>query len=426
MAQEDVEVWLRKKIGLEPNSIGSNQIARALRKRFLASGLADMHSYLRKLRTSIQEQEELIENIVVQETWFFRDRHPFNFLARHVSSEWLPNQPHSVLRVISVPCATGEEPYSIAMTLLEAGLKPNQFQINAADISKQAILKAKAAVYGKNSFRGENLDFQKKYFQPTADGFRLCELVRNSVNFRQGNVLEPLFLSAQKPMHIIFCRNLLIYLEASARLSILEVLERSLINSGLLFVGSAEAGQITSNQLVSVRFPLSFAYRKVGKRKEKLNLEINQSITAPAVPQSRKLPRATTAQQRCTAQKNPQLLPASLQTSKEHIQGKQEQDSLLETARNLANQGNLPEAVTLCKTYLQSNRTSAKAYVLLGEVHQGLDNNKEAENCYQKAIYLEPNYYEALVHMALLKENSGDLEGAAIIRARIQRLPKQE
>lgn len=424
MVQEEVEAWLRKTIGLEPNSIGSSQIARAFRKCFLASGLTNQHSYLRKLRTSTKEQEELIENIVVPETWFFRDRHPFNFLARYISSEWLPTNAHTVLRVLSVPCATGEEPYSIAMTLLKAGLKPHQFQIDATDISKQAILKAKAGIYGKNSFRGENLNFREKYFQPTAHGFQLCELVRNSVNFRQGNILEPLFLRVQKPMHIVFCRNLLIYLEPSARLHILQILDRLLADSGLLFVGSAEAGQINSKQFVAVRVPLSFAYRKLEKREKKLNLEINKSIKASAAPKSRQLPRATTAQPSFPVQKNPQLPSASPRTGKKQESGKQEQDSLLEIARNLANQGNLSEAVTLCKTYLQSNRTSAQAYVLLGEVHQGLDNNQEAENCYQKAIYLEPNYYEALVHLAFLKENNGDLEGAAVIRARIQRLPK--
>ncbi|NES25410.1 MAG: tetratricopeptide repeat protein [Symploca sp. SIO3E6] len=96
----------------------------------------------------------------------------------------------------------------------------------------------------------------------------------------------------------------------------------------------------------------------------------------------------------------------------------------LETARNLANQGQLEEAVTVCENYLSENRTSAQAYILLGEVYQGLDNNEQAEQYFHKAIYLEPNSYEALVHLALIKEHRGDHEKAAILRRRIERLPK--
>jgi len=95
---------------------------------------------------------------------------------------------------------------------------------------------------------------------------------------------------------------------------------------------------------------------------------------------------------------------------------------LLEKARRLANQGSLEEAATLCKTYLSQNLTSAEAYVLLGEVHQALGNDEQAEQCFQKAVYLKPNYYEALFHLALLQENRGDLAKATVIRQRIQRL----
>ena len=81
----------------------------------------------------------------------------------------------------------------------------------------------------------------------------------------------------------------------------------------------------------------------------------------------------------------------------------------------------LQEAASLCETYIQQNITSTEAYLLLGQVQQGLGNPEAAEKSFQRALYLQPDCLVALVHLALLKENRGDTAGAAIIRARIQR-----
>src|SRR6478672_4291209 len=110
MIQAAIENLLRQKIGLNATAVGSNTIARAMRHRMTATGLADEATYLTQLYASATELEALIETIVVPETWFFRDREPFVLLAHYVTSEWLPAHPHRVLRVLSLPCSTGEEP----------------------------------------------------------------------------------------------------------------------------------------------------------------------------------------------------------------------------------------------------------------------------------------------------------------------------
>lgn len=94
----------------------------------------------------------------------------------------------------------------------------------------------------------------------------------------------------------------------------------------------------------------------------------------------------------------------------------------LQTVKKLADDGRSAEAIALCKSYLVHHPTSAAAYTLLGELYQAHQQNAEAERCFQRAIYLEPTCYEALVHLALLKENQGDTVGAKIIQQRIQRL----
>ena len=460
MVQTEIEVILNKKIGLDAKVMSSSKIIKAVKERQLACGLQDMQTYLRELQRSHQELEELIESVIVPETWFFRNAEAFTFLSRYVRTEWY--NANSVLRLLSIPCSTGEEPYSIAMCLMDTGFAPHQFRIDAVDISKRALLKAKRAVYNHNSFRGKDIAFRERYFKQTAEGYQLSEVVSRTVNFRKGNILDPLFQGSVAPYHVIFCRNLLIYFDRSARSHAIEVLDRLLTPGGLLFVGHAETGQLKKDRFVSVRHPLSFAYRKVEQTKLAgsqgvWSKPVDKNIDPPAVgsPQTPRSkgglkspplrkggfggdPITTNADHtRSQGFAPPTSLPLTAPVSSPRDPAKEKrlltidkglppkdnpQKSWLETARRLANIGQLDEAANLCETYLAHNRTNAQAYLLLGEVLSAAGKKDRAEASFQKAIYLEPNYYEALVYLALLKENRGDRRGAAIIRQRIQRL----
>ncbi len=398
MVQAAIETMLRDKIGLDASSIGSRTIARAVEKRRLACDLSDVTSYFYHLQTSTQELEELIETVVVPETWFFRDKEPFVYLSQYVTTEWL--KASSILRVLSVPCSTGEEPLSIAMTLLDSGLAPTQFSIDAVDISKRALLKAKQAIYSERSFRGGGLQAKQRYFRSLADGYEVRPFVRNTVKFIQGNILKPGFLSEGK-YQIIFCRNLLIYLDLAARNQVLEALDQALAPSGLLFVGAAETSQITAKHYTSIPHPFAFGYRKQNR----------------AIPNVKPLMLAPAALVKAPASKSP-LNPQPPQPIRSSA------SSELEIAKHLADRGQLEEAGKLCESYLSANRTDAQAYILLGEVYQALNRLGQAEQSFQKAIYLNPNAYEALIHLALLKEKRGDKVGSEILRQRIQRLLK--
>ena len=109
--------------GMSPGVLGDKNLARAVRERMSACNLADEEQYLEKVRSSSWEMEALIEAVVVPETSFFRDKGPFVFLGRHIRDEAARARPAAPLRILSAPCSSGEEPYSIAMVLQEAGLK---------------------------------------------------------------------------------------------------------------------------------------------------------------------------------------------------------------------------------------------------------------------------------------------------------------
>lgn len=398
MVQAAIETILRQKIGLDASSIGSRTIALAVEQRRLACGLPDQKSYLYQLQTTARELEELIETVVVPETWFFRDKEPFVYLSQYVTTEWLKAN-CSILRVLSVPCSTGEEPLSIAMTLLDSGLAPTQFRIDAVDISKRALLKAKRAIYSNRSFRGGDVQAKQRYFQEVADGYEVRPFVRDTVKFIHGNLLKPGFLSEGK-YQIIFCRNLLIYLDRAARNQVIQALDRALAPSGLFFVGAAETAQITAKHYTSIRHPFAFGYRKDNRAE----VPVKPLKIAPAaivnVPDSKS---------------TPDLQPP---------QPVRSASSELEIAKQLADRGQLEEAAKLCESYLSKNRTHAQAYILLGEVYQGLNRLEQAEQSFAKAIYLNPHAIDALIHLALLKEQRGDQVGSEILRQRVQRLLK--
>ena len=138
MPQAAIVALLRHSIGLNPEAIGPEVIARAVRHRMVQCA-SDLQTYLERIQTSEQELHALIDEVVVPETWFFRDQMPFAYLGRYVMAEWLPTHQHAVFRVLSLACSTGEEPYSIAMALLDSGLAPQHVRIDAVDISHQAL-----------------------------------------------------------------------------------------------------------------------------------------------------------------------------------------------------------------------------------------------------------------------------------------------
>src|SRR6266852_1112454 len=156
MALADFENLLKASIGLDVGSVGRSSIERAVADRQSACALPDRHMYWERVSTCGAELQALIEAVVVPETWFFRDREAFATLASIGQEQWLRAPADGVLRLLSLPSSTGEEPYSMAMALLDAGVPAHRFQVDAVDISARVLAYAGRRMYGKNSFRGQD------------------------------------------------------------------------------------------------------------------------------------------------------------------------------------------------------------------------------------------------------------------------------
>jgi chemotaxis protein methyltransferase WspC len=229
---------LKESIGLDVVSVGWSTLERAVTSRMSATSVSDVSTYEQCVRASRAELQALIEAIVVPETWFFRDREAFAVLVRTMLERRTTQA--SRVRVLSVPSSTGEEPYSIAMALLDAGLAPEAFQVDAIDVSGEAIARATTGRYGRNSFRGRDLAYRARHFEPVESDYRVSSQVRNQVTFRQGSLFAADVLS-DSIYDAIFCRNLLIYFDRATQDRAVRTLRRRLTSDGLLFVAPSEA-----------------------------------------------------------------------------------------------------------------------------------------------------------------------------------------
>ena len=234
---------LTTKLGLDPDAVGPSFLTMVARRSVAKSGQADLDSFVDAARHGGEAWEILLDQVLVLETWFFRDRATFETLPSLVRHRW--RGPGSApVRLLSWPCSTGEEPYSVAIALSEAGLPREAFTIDAADVSPQAIAAARAGIYGPRSFRGAGPWHRSPYFEH-AEGrghWRVTPAYRSMVEFRRANLVSLHGLAPAARYDVVLCRNVLIYLHAEARARVMRTLGSLLEPGGVLIVGHAEAG----------------------------------------------------------------------------------------------------------------------------------------------------------------------------------------
>jgi chemotaxis protein methyltransferase WspC len=417
-----IEALLASRIGLDPISVGSRLISRAAHKRMKELGLGDMAAYESRVRQSEPELQSLIEEVIVPESWFFRDDRPFQWFRDYVCAKWLSDALRPPLRILSLPCAGGEEPYSIAMTLNDLGLPDYRFFIDGIDISAHRLEIARRGIYSANAFRGSDLSFRARYFRELEGAYELDATIRSKVHFAHASVLDPNLLYGSPPYDIVFCRNLLIYLDTAARVRVLTAIERILKRDGILFIGHADRLEVLGieSKFASIDDPACFAYRrKTGGDVMTASLQIDPIGMMPIVSDHEFFVPAVINVRADTAFA-PQVIPDSIHdTTQAPYQA--DDPPLLEQAAEMANRGQFPEAIAACERHLLVNEFSASTYHLMGMIHQAAGNRQRAEDCFHKAVYLDPTHDEALLTLALLAERRGDLTAALGFRRRADR-----
>lgn len=415
MSDADFEALLQQHLGLDAASVGAELIERAVQERQLACQLAAREAYFEHVQRSPTELQELVEAVVVPETWFFREREAYAALVNALGERSFA-EPSRRLSLLSLPCATGEEPFSMAMALLDAGIPEQRFAIDAVDISERALRRGRNGVYAKNSFRGVDLGFRDRHFELVSSGYRLSERVRRKVSFQQGNLLSADAMLGKR-YDAVFCRNVLIYLDPAARQRAQRVLSALLVEDGLLFVGPAEASTLSAELFVSTRMPLASAFRKAFPERVVQPAAVadanrrSPGKIAKVSPLPRALDHAVPA---LAALPTPKRAPLS--DARAH----------LSRAAALADRGRLADASELCSEHLRSYGPSAALFHLMALLSEAANDAVDAIALHKKALYLDPNHEQSLVHLALLLDQQGDREAAERLRRRARRLSPGE
>ncbi|AUB80261.1 CheR family methyltransferase [Candidatus Thiodictyon syntrophicum] len=235
---------LQVRLGLRLEGQDEARLQRAVQQRMTALGMDAGPAYLAQLHTDATELTALAGLLTIKETYFYREPQHLRLLTGHLAPLLLRGRAAGVpVRILSAGCATGEEPYSIAIALREryAASAARLFRIEAVDLDPQAIASARAGRYRPYALRALDPDLKARWFTPAPDGtHQVTEPIRQGVAFRPLNLVADPYPDALHGQDLIFYRNLSIYFDAATRAAVLRRLRTLLRPGGYLIVGLAE------------------------------------------------------------------------------------------------------------------------------------------------------------------------------------------
>ena len=232
-----------------------NQMKRRIDALITKHKIDGYEPYVRVLKTDKVKYDEFVDYITINVSEFYRNPEQWKFLSEKVFPE-LVKDFGQTLKIWSAACSTGDEPYSLVMALSDF-VPLNRIQIMATDINDQVIEKAKIGLYSEKSIAFVPEDKKKEFFTKNGNFYQISDKVKKCVTFKQHNLLKDPYPTG---MHLIVCRNVLIYFTEEAKDEIFEKYYRSLADKGVLFIGSTE--QILKYKEIGYKRMDSFFYRK--------------------------------------------------------------------------------------------------------------------------------------------------------------------
>ncbi len=257
-----ISALVRTKAGITLTPAKRPLIIARLQKRLRRLKLSSYGDYMKVLEadTSGEELTSFLDALTTNHTYFFREEQHFELLAATVVPELRRTDHGRPLRMWCAACSSGQEPYTIAMTLADM-TDPPAFTMLASDLSTRVLEKAASGVYRMEDVRGLPLDVLRRHFERGVgeqDGLaRVSAALRRNITYRQINLLEQ--GPGGQPFDVIFCRNVMIYFETDVQQRVVTMLERHLAPGGYLFVSHSESLNSVSHGL---KWIAPAAYRK--------------------------------------------------------------------------------------------------------------------------------------------------------------------
>ena len=440
-----------------------------LRQRMEETGCHIASEYLRRIASSAPERGEicaLAGQLTVGETYFFR----YTEQLRVFSDVVLPARMQARgddrrLRILSAGCASGEEPYSLAILVRERypELASWDVEILGFDVNSSMVGKAKQARYSPWSLRDTPKDLQSKYFRGHGRDFQLDEAVRSAVKFEERNLVEddPLFWRRDR-FDVVFCRNVTMYLTMDAARSVVARIAQSLAPGGFLFLGHAETLRAVSHEFHlrhthetfyyqrreahdpegaitlppvtadcdSLRAPVPelvepndswlSAIRRASERIANLTQEKNEMVggasrtMAPPASSARALQRPPTWDRTLALEllQKERFSEAAELLRALPAESKSDADTQLLMAVLLTNGGDLPEAEKVCQHVLNLDELNAGAHYLMALCREHSGDHASTLRHDQAAIYLDSTFAMPHLHLGLVAKRSADAETA--------------
>jgi chemotaxis protein methyltransferase CheR len=378
-------------------------------KEFGFTGKEEFIQWMLSSPLTTGQMDIVASYLTIHETYFWREPKVFDALVAQVLPALVSSRENSSrrIRIWSAGCATGEEPYSIAIALRRAipDLEDWHTTILATDINTRILSKAMAGVYSKWSFRNAPPWLIEDYFHCKKDGvFEILPEIKKMVTFTYLNLAEDIYpsvLNDTNAIDIIFCRNVLMYFAPERARQVGQGLYRSLVEGGWLMVGACELSQLCFPQFASVQFSGAIAYQK--ETQGSLLPDVFPYELTPPLFQFHEDEKAlVTANQSLPQNEYAAVLEQTAQAADPEIPEKTKEETLPSKAhliRALADQGKLNEALTLCEESLASDKLNPGLHFLCAIILQELNRIDEAGASFKRTLYLDQNFL--LAHFAL-------------------------
>lgn len=421
---------IEQRFGLHFPEKRRDELERGLRQAFAAStcqGLDEYYRLLQDPQAGGLELDRLINALTVGETYFFRDAGQFDALYNHVLPEILDRRRKArTLRLWSAGCASGEEPYSLAIMLRELLPDVDEWSITilGSDINAEALDRARKATYGEWAFREERArQWRPHYFRRQGNRWLLAPEVQRMVTFGRLNLAGssyPAFETNTTLMDLILCRNVTIYFGPEATGRVVAQLHDALVDGGWLVVGHAEPSPTTYHHFKARPFPHAMLYQRAGPaawpqvqpQPPAIGMPLARppasgSASKPAAPTPAVEPRAI-HKSTILAKSPPAAADPLLQAQEllEYGHSERVRDLLLPLVAHppeqvractllgqaLANLGHWADAEYWCRRAVERDRLALEAYYTLALVLQHQDRIDEAIDTMKKVVYIDRHY----------------------------------
>lgn len=243
-------------------------VDKRLIERMRLTGSDSFHDYFLRLRFQDrgEELQALINSMTVNETYFFREEYQFRCMTRDLLGELRTRRrAGDPLRIWSLPCSSGEEPYSIAIYLLEHWPHIDQVDVEiiGSDIDSRILAQARAGRYQKRALMQLPMPLQQRWFKPVGDGeFQLSDTIREAVRFTHLNITDRLQMLAYRDIDLVFCRNLLIYFDDISRRKAVDQILEAMRPGGFICLGHSESMSRISPLFQVRKFADAIVYQK--------------------------------------------------------------------------------------------------------------------------------------------------------------------